>query len=139
MGILAKVGRALQGLFGVCAQEAADATGVIRRQRKFTALSLARTFVLGFLHKPNAADEDLARRAAQCGADVTPQAIDQRHTPRLESFWRQLFVLATRVVVGSQTVLAPLLERFTKVIVLDSSTSTLPDSRQQEFAGGGGS
>lgn len=138
MGILAKVGRALQRLFGPCAQEAADATGVIQRQRKFTALSLARTFVLGFLHKPNASDEDLARIAVQCGADVSPQAIDQRHTPKLVAFLRDLFARATQMVVGSQAVLAPILGRFTRVIVLDSSTITLPDSQQQEFPGCGG-
>jgi hypothetical protein len=139
LGILAKVGLALQRLFGAAAQQAADASGVIVRQRKFTALSLARTFVLGFLQKPNASDEDLARMAIQCGADVTPQAIDQRHTPQLEAFLRDLLTRATRLVVGSATVLAPLLERFTKVMVLDSSTIALPDSRQQEFPGCGGS
>src|SRR5687767_3134994 len=85
MRILAKVGPALQCLFGDGAQQAADASGVIQRQRKFTALALARTFVLGFLHKPDASDEDLARMAVQCGADVSPQAVAQRQTPKLEA------------------------------------------------------
>jgi hypothetical protein len=138
MQILAKVGLALQRVFGECAQAAADATGVIGRRRKFTALSLARTFVLGFLHKPDASDEDLARIAVQCGADVSPQAIAQRHTPKLVAFLRDLLARATQLVVGSQTALAPLLERFARVILLDSSTITLPDRQQQEFPGCGG-
>lgn len=83
MGIIAKVGAALQQLLGMCAEEAAQSTGVIVRKRKFTGISLARTFVLGFLRNPEASAEDLAQIAVQCGADVTPQAIDQRHTPKL--------------------------------------------------------
>ena len=138
MTILAKAGLALQRVFGSCAQEAADATGVIRRQRKFTALSLARTFVLGFLHQPDASDEDLARLAVQSGADVSPQAVAQRHTPRLVAFLRDLLARATQLVVGSRAALAPLLERFSKVILLDSSTVTLPAGQQHEFPGCGG-
>ena len=60
MGILAKVGEALQRLLGDQAQAAADASGVIERNRKFTAVALARTFVLGFLRNPKASAEPLA-------------------------------------------------------------------------------
>jgi hypothetical protein len=139
MGIIARVGAALQELFGKTAEQVGQTSGVIVRQRKFTALSLARTFVLGFLRNPKASDEELARIALQCGADVTPQAIDQRHSPRLVKFLKELFCRATKVVVGSDKALAPLLERFTSVTVLDSSTIVLPDSERQEYPGCGGS
>ena len=139
MSILAKVGTALQTLLGPCAHAAAQASGVIQRQRKFTPLTLARTFVLGFLHKPDASDEELARVAVSCGVALTPQAIEQRHTPKLVAFLQQLFREGTRLVVGSGRALAPLLERFSKVIVLDSTTITLPDCQQEQFAGCGGS
>src|ERR1700682_901440 len=121
MEIIAKVGRALQHLFGPVAQLAAQDSGVIQRQRKFTGLSLARTFVLGFLQNPEATDEELAQIAVQCGATVTPQAIDQRHTPKLVQFLQKLFCAATKVVIGSEKALAPILERFTSVTILDSS------------------
>jgi hypothetical protein len=139
MGIIAKVGAALQDLFGDIAGVASETSGVIVRKRKFTGLSLARTFVLGFLRNPKASDEELARIAVQCGADVTAQAIDQRHSPKLVRFLKELFCRATKVVVGSDKALAPLLERFTNVTVLDSSTIVLPDSQQQEYPGCGGS
>lgn len=139
MAILAKVGEALQQLFGDIAQQAADESGVIQRTRKFTALSLARTFVLGFLLDPKASDEKLAQIAAQCGADVTPQAVEQRHTSRLVDFLKRLFCAATKIVVGADKVLAPILERFTSVILLDSSGIALPDDMQNEFRGCGGS
>src|SRR5437870_5638668 len=113
MEIIARVGVALQHLFGEIAEQAALTSGVVVRRRKFTALSLAQTFVLGFLQDPQASDEDLARIALQAGADVTPQAIDQRHTSKMVAFLKELFGGATKLVVGSDKALAPLLERFT--------------------------
>src|ERR1700685_2470843 len=133
MGILAKVGAALLRVFGVSADEAAQASDVIQRQRKFTPRSLARTFILGFLQKPDASDEDLAQMAASCGAAVTPQAIEQRHTPQMVKFLEQLFRQATQIVVGSGKALAPILERLASVTVLDSSTLTLPNSMSEQF------
>jgi hypothetical protein len=118
--------------------EAAAVSGVIGRRRKFTASSLARTFVLGFLGNPDASDEELAWMAVQCGADVSPQAIDQRHTPKLVKFLEELFRRATEVVVGSARSLAPLLDRFTAVTLLDSTTITLPDDAAGTWPGCGG-
>lgn len=138
MEILAKVGGALQRLLGEIAETAAAESGVIQRMRKFTPASLARTFVLGFLQTPAASDEKLAQMAVQCGAAVTPQAIEQRHTSRLVDFLERLFRRATQLVVGSDEALAPILERFSAVTVLDSSTISLPDQMQQRFRGCGG-
>ena len=138
MRILATVSAALKRLFGDTAQQAADATAVIQRRRVFTGLSLARTFVLGFLQHPAASDEELAQMAGQCGAAVTPQAIDQRHTPKLVAFLQRLFRGGVQEVVGSDRALAPILERFARVVVLDSTTIQLPDSQKDEFAGCGG-
>lgn len=139
MEIIAKVGVAMHQLFGPCVEESGQASAVIRRQRKFTAWSLARTFVLGYLRNPQATDEELAQIAVQCGAEVTPQAIEQRHTPAMVTFLKDLFGRATRVVVRSDRALAPILERFRSVDVLDSSTITLPDSLKEESPGCGGS
>jgi len=138
MGILAKVGGALQRLFGEIAQAAAAESGVIQRKRKFDPVALAKTFVLGFLQNPRASDEQLAQMAAQCGAAVTPQAIEQRHTPKMVDFLEKMFRGATQTVVASNRVLAPILERFRKVILLDSSTISLPDEMEEKYRGCGG-
>src|SRR4029077_15549679 len=98
VSIVAKAGAALHLVCGRLAEEAARETGVIVRRRKFTPRTLARMFVLGFLQKPAATDEDLARVAAQCGAGVTPQAVDPRHPPRLAAFLEALFRRAVQVV-----------------------------------------
>ncbi len=139
MKIITKVGAALQLLFGTVAEQVGQTSAVIVRKRKFSEETLARTFVLGFLRNPKASDEELARMAVECGVNVTPQAISQRHTPKLVKFLKELFVRATRMVVGSDRALAPILERFRRVVLLDSSTAILPDSLQEEFPGCGGS
>jgi hypothetical protein len=138
MEIVSLVGATLQRLFGTLAEQVARDSGVIVRRRKVTGLTLARTFVLGFLRKPDASDEELARLAIQAGAVVTPQAVGQRHTAKMADFLEELFRRATTLVVGSRRALAPLLERFTAVTILDSSTITLPDELGPRYPGCGG-
>lgn len=139
MGIIAKVSAAVQALLGEMAEDVAKDHPVILRRRKFTAATLAQTFTFGFLADPRADDEKLAQVAAARGIEVTPQAVEQRHTPRLAAFLEALFRQATRHVVRSQKSLAPLLTRFTAVLLLDSTTVTLPDELRERFAGCGGS
>ena len=139
MSTVANVVAALQGLLGGLADRAAKETGVIQRVRKFTARTLARTMICGFLQKPGASDEDLAQIAAQCGVEITTQGVADRFTPRPESFLETLARKAMVCVVESNQVLAPLLERFTEVRIIDSSTTTLPESQEQQFPGCGGS
>jgi hypothetical protein len=139
MKILAKVGDALQRLFGVLAETAAKESGVIQRKRKFDAVSLAKTFVLGYLQDPKASDEKLAQMAVNCGVPVTTQAIEQRHTTVLVDFLERLFRGAVQLGVGADKALAPILERFGSVTVIDGSTISLPDELEARFRGCGGS
>jgi hypothetical protein len=137
MGMVAKVGTALQRLFGDLAESTAKECQVVKRTRKFSVTSLTKTFVLGFLQDPKSSDEKLARFAVQCGVDVTPQAIEQRHTPALADYLQKLFQEATKLIVGSSNCLASLLERFDSVTLLDSSTIALPDEEQERYRGCG--
>jgi len=139
VGIIAKVSESVQSLFGAMAEEVAKDHPVVLRKRKFTTASLAQTFILGFLAKPRASEEELAQTAALCGAQVTVQAIEQRYTTRLADFLEALFRRAAQHIVKSQNSLAPLLERFPAVLILDSTTTTLPDALQERFPGCGGS
>jgi len=137
--MIAKLAAMLQGLFQESAQQVADDCGVIQRQRKFTAVTLAETFVMGFLANPHASHEELAQTAALCGVEVTPQAIDQRFTPRLAAFLEGLFRRALKQSLQATASLAPLLERFAEVTVLDSTTISLPAEQSERFRGCGGS
>lgn len=139
MGMIARIAVALQEVFGACADEANEASGVIQRRRKFTPQGLAQAFVLALLQNPKADSEDIATMAAASGIDVSHQAVDQRYSPRLVEFFKQLFERITKQIIASDTALAPLLERFTEVKVIDSSVIALPDSQEEHFRGCGGS
>jgi len=139
MMTVTRIVQSMKSLFGVLADKAAVLSNVILRRRKLTPQGLASTFVLGFLNKPNASDEELAQMAAANGEPVTPQAIEQRHHPRMADFLRKLFELAVQERVTSDRVFGPLLERFTDVQILDSTTIALPEEMASEFPGCGGS
>jgi hypothetical protein len=139
MNFISKLVDAVQSLFGNLADQAAAATNVIIRKRKLTPQGLASTFVLGFLQNPRASDEQLAQMAAAVGEPVSPQAIEQRYHVRMIAFLRTLFGSAVQSQVHSDLVLGPLLERFTDVQILDSTTISLPAEMASEFPGCGGS
>jgi hypothetical protein len=121
------------------AEEVARDHPVVLRRRKFTTSTLAQAFIFGFLARPRASDEELAQMAALCGAAVTAQAVGQRFTGRLADFLEALFRRAARQAIGSPKGLAPLLDRFAAVLILDSTAVTLPDACRARFPGCGGS
>jgi hypothetical protein len=135
---LTNAAHALQSAFGKCADIAQNQSRVIRRKRKFCAQTLASTFVLGLLANPRASDDDLALTASDLGVEVSGQAIDQRYTESLATFFRALFTQMLGVVVRSQDSLAEILDRFSEVNLLDSSSVQLPDSMVGEFRSCGG-
>lgn len=139
MDNLSRVVHAVQSLFGNLAETAAKASQVICRKRKLSAHSLAATFTLGFLRHPNASCQELAQMAALVGEPVSPQAIDQRHQPRLADFLKRLFEMAVQHQVPSDRCLAELVDRFADVQLLDSTTVSLPPEMAEEFSGCGGS
>lgn len=134
-----RIALAVQGLLGIWAEEVNEEHRVVQRKRKFSAVTLVRTLVLGMLQKPKATVNDLAAAAALQGVDVSPQAVAQRFTPQLANYMEQLFRRAVRCAIGLECKAAAILERFSHVFVLDSSTITLPDELEDRFPGCGGS
>ena len=139
MPILTTIARSVQSLLGPLAEEVATAVPVVQRKRKFSPATLARTFILGFLAKPNASEKDLARTAARCGVLVTPKAVEQRYTDTMVTFLETLFRKAICQRVQADRTLAPLVERFPTVRLLDSTSITLPAELGDRFPGCGGS
>jgi hypothetical protein len=139
MPIVAKVADLVQTVLGPLAEVVGREVRLIKRHRKFSAATLAQTFILGFLAKPRASDEELAQEAARCGVAVTTQAIGQRVTPDLVAFLETLFRRAVQYRIQADRVLAPLLERFPAVFIQDSTAIALPDELRDRFAGCGGS
>jgi len=137
--IIVSVREALQGTFLKSAEEANELTAAVKRRRNFTPSTLAQAFILALLQNPKARHDDIASVAAASGVDVSPQAIEQRYSSSLAAFFKVLFGKMAQQIVASEVTLAPLLSRFTEVILIDSSVIVLPDSEQSEFRGCGGS
>jgi hypothetical protein len=133
------VAGAMRQVLTTVADEAAVATGCVRRVRQFSGSSLLLTLTVGWLAKPQASLVDLTQVAARHGVTVTPQGLDQRFTPALAATIRAVLDAAVQAVIADDTATLPLLERFTGgVWVLDSSTITLPDELADDYPGCGG-
>ena len=139
ISIIEKVRDALKSTFLNSAEEANQQAKVIIRERKFTPSTLAQAFILALLQNPEAGHADIASVAAASGVDVSPQAIEQRYSKSLVAFFKILFEKMAKQIVASEEILAPILSRFTEVVLIDSSVIGLPDSQQSEFQGCGGS
>jgi hypothetical protein len=138
LDIVTQAADALKRVFLVKAEEVNEQAKAVKRRRKFTPSTLTQTFVLGFLKKPDASHEDIACMAAASGIEVSAQAVEQRYTDELELFFKLMFQEFTQQIVASEHALASILERFSEVILIDSSSVTLPETQAENYQGCGG-
>src|SRR4051812_44890751 len=118
----------LQALLNEQAEHAAGEFGACQRTSPLAGATLIQTLVLGWLDQPDAGLEGLAQTAALLDHPVTPQALDQRCTPELAHCLESLLGQATRGAVTSAPATVAVLQKFTAVLVQDSTTVTLPDA-----------
>lgn len=127
----------LQTAFADAAVEANNVSNAVKRVRKFSPVSLAQAFILSFLANPRAQSGHVADTAVSLGIDVSPQAVEQRFSPALLVFFQTLFTKMVQMVVRTDVCVAPILERFCEVRVIDSSVISLPVSQAEQYRGGG--
>ena len=126
MTTVADVTQALQALLTTTADLLARRTGFVQRTSKLTGAAFAQALVFGWLANPQASVEALAQAAAAVGVTISAQGLDQRFTEGAAVFLENLLARAVQTVIAADPVAIPLLERFTAVVLLDSSTITLP-------------
>jgi hypothetical protein len=139
VSIVTQVVESLQGLLDESMDVLARETGCVKRERKFSGSTLLSTLVLTVMQNPKPQPQDYQTTAAQLGVDVTENAIAQRFTPELAAF---LEAALHRVLGKALRTKAPpiqLLDRFTEVVIGDSTTIALPDEYAERFPGCGGS
>jgi hypothetical protein len=130
---LTRLAVVLQALFTTTAQTLGRATGFIQRQRRLTAADFAQTLVFRWLAKPKTTLEALAREL-----DVSPQALHQRLGPEAQAFLHALLVDALQSALKVPPTRTGLLDRFTAVVVEDTTVIALPPELAGEFPGCGG-
>ena len=126
MTSLTQVAAQMQHVLTTVAEEAARATGCVRRRRVFGGAEWVQTLVFGCLGTPRPSLEALVQSAAGLGVAVTPQALDQRFTPAGAACLEQVLAAAVAAPVAADPVAIPLLRRFRGVYVLDTTTVALP-------------
>jgi hypothetical protein len=138
MDIVRSAAEALQHALGPDLDRIGLESGVIRRTRKFSGLTLLKTIVLTLLRAPRARLDHYVATAAMLGVVVTPKAIEKRFTPRLIAFLRQVLEGLIPRALAAPPVAIPLLAKFRGVFVGDSTTVALPEEYAAEFPGCGG-
>ncbi len=126
MSTVADLTQALQEVFTTTADALARRTGFVQRASKLTGAAFVQALVFGWLANPQASVEGLAQAAAAVGVAISAQGLDQRFTEAAATFLEEMLTAAVQTVIAADPVAIPLLERFTAVVLLDSSTITLP-------------
>lgn len=134
---LTPVADALQAVLDRAPEQHARATGFVRRQRKLTAAVFVKALVFGWLANPTAGLDELARVAALLGVPIRPQSLDERFTPAAAELLRRVLEACLRAVITADPVAVAVLDRFREVVLLDSSTVSLPEPLRGLFAGCG--
>lgn len=135
MTTLTDVAEAMQALLTTEADELAHDTGFIQRQRKLTGASFAQTLVFTAMAHPAPTQSQRHSTAVLVGVEASRQALEKRLDAKAAGFLRELLRSAIAKAVASPVVL-PLLQRFTAVVVLDSSVVALPDALAHLYRGG---
>jgi Transposase DDE domain len=134
---ITQISDAMETVLDQVPEQNARTTGFIRRQRKLTAAVFVKTLVFGFLAKPDASIDELTGIAATLGVTVTPQALDERFTPPAAELLRLVLQASIQAMITADPVALAILDRFTEVDLLDSSTITLPEAFRAQYAGCG--
>jgi hypothetical protein len=113
-------------------------SGFCHRRSKLTAEVFVQTLVLGWLANPAASLAELTTVAAAQGVAISPQGLDQRFGPPAASLLEAVLAQAIAQTIAADPAMTPTLAAFTAVLVLDSTTISLPDAFAEQWAGCGG-
>lgn len=134
---LTHLAQTMQTLLTTTAKGLARKTGFVIRESKCTGSKFAQALTFGFMHQPTSSLEGLCQTALRADLEISPQGLDQRFTPQAARFMQALFEAAACQIIQGEAVLIPVLQRFSQVLVLDSSVISLPPSLKDEWAGCG--
>jgi hypothetical protein len=128
----------LRTFFQETATRVARETQFVQRLSKVTGAVFAQTWIMGFVHAPQASLGQLTETAGELGVDISEQGLDQRLSTKTVHFFKQLLAEALAVFRNELSLELPVLEQFTAILLQDSTVLALPASLQAEFPGCGG-
>ena len=132
----AQVSHLLRTLFEQEAVELARRAGL--RERTIPFARLAYVLVLGWWDQPDAGPGALARFLGSLDLDLCKQDINSHFTERTALWLLAVLKRAVQAVVCTQAVNLDLLRQFTKVLIEDGSSISLPPVLKTVWRGCGG-
>lgn len=138
MSSLPQAARAIQEVLTDVPEAVGRATGFCRRRSKLTPALFVQAVVLGWWQHPAATLEQLCQMAATRGVSLSPQGLDQRFGAPAAALLRERLEAAVAKLIAVEPAATALLRRFAAVVLVDSSTVSLPDALATVWPGCGG-
>jgi hypothetical protein len=113
-------------------------TKFVQRQSKLDGLNFLQALVFGFIENPEGSLNHMAQVCLDLDVEITPQGIDERINEHSVAFLEGMFSQAMETFKNNQPVPLEVLQQFTAINLLDSSTKALPDNMVEESPGCGG-
>lgn len=118
-------------------EETARHTKFVRRKSEITGLGFLKAVVLGFLEKPDSSLNEIAQSFLDVGVEVTAQGIDERINAFSVDFLRRIFLQALEIFKNKCPLPLSVLQQFSAINIVDSSTKSLPENMADEYPGCG--
>jgi hypothetical protein len=132
-----QVMRQYQSILEEEVRDIAYETGVVQREGKLDAATLAQMMIFGFWQDPEIRLSGLSQIGGRREVNVTESAISQRFTPNCANLFYKIMQRLAEVQLTSEKVDIPLLKRFSAVIVEDSTSVSVPDELAEIWQGSG--
>jgi hypothetical protein len=138
---VSQIEEALREIMGPQANELAKKTGFVQRERKggVTGSNFVQTLVFGWLAKGNATLGQLTQMAQNSELTITGSGLSQRFTEKAAEFLQQMLEKTTSYAMEAEAPDIPVLNKFTAVLLEDSSVIPLPPELEEIWEGCGGS
>jgi Transposase DDE domain len=138
MTTIPQVVTTMQAILTDTADRAGWQSGLVQRaDAKLTGSIFTQTLVFGLGADPQASLSALTQTTAALGVEVTPEALHQRFDRQAASCLEQVLCAAVREVVAADPIVLPILDRFSEVVVQDSTIISLPEALASVWHGCG--
>jgi len=135
MQMVTRLTKELQRVLVDLASDAAVESGWLRRRRLLRGDTWVQGLVLACMSNPHVTLDQIAQSIAACGTPVSRQAIDQRFNAAAAKCLELVLARTVERTITTRPTTAKLLERFTEVRIMDSTTVVLPDALAEEWKG----
>src|SRR6266498_1939891 len=118
-------------------EETARQTQFVRRKSEISGVSFLKAMVMGFLEKPGSSLNELAQSFWDLGIAVSAQGINERINACSVVFLRTIFSQALDLFKNKCPLPVSVLQQFSAINIVDSSTKSLPENMADEYPGCG--